>query len=125
MARWTITYLDHTIGATYLFVSSNTSKPGHLWLSWSYFRPTVTPIYRTVRGKLIRCGNRYVWDTPTIVEQQEEGDTMIHGFLLEGLVPESTIWYYLHEPQPPSEWECQSILHRVELLRVGAPGTYL
>jgi len=125
MARWTITFLEHTIGPTYIFVSSNTSKPGHLTVTWSYIRPARDIIYRTVRGKLIRCGYRYTWTTPHLVEQQEEGDTMIHGFLLEGLIPESTIFYYQHEPQPPSEWECQGSLHILHTLRVAPPGTYL
>lgn len=125
MARWTITYLAHEIGTTYIFVSSNTSKPGHLTVSWSYHRPGREIIYRTVRGKLIRCGYRYIWDTPNLVEQQEEGDTMIHGFLLENLVPDSDIWYYQHEAQPPSEWECQGSLHMLHTLYVGAPGAYL
>ncbi len=125
MARWTITYLDHTIGATYIFISSNTSKPGHLTVSWSYTRPGREIIYRTVRGKLIRCGYRYIWNTPHLVEQQEEGDTMIHGFLLKNLTPESDIWYYQHEPQPPSEWECQGGLHLLHTLEVTPPVTYL
>ncbi len=125
MARWTITYLHHQIRATQIFISSNTSKPGHLWVSWSYTRPARDVIYRTVRGKLIRCGYKYKWDTPSLVEQQEEGDTMIHGFLLDHLTPDSTIFYYAHEAQPPSEWECQGALHILHTLALAPPSTYL
>lgn len=125
MARWTLVMLEHEIAATTLYVITNTTQLGHLWMSWAYSRPHVTPIYRTVRGKMIFCGNRYIWDTPTLVEQIEEGDTWTHTFYLQGLTPEANLWYYLHEAQPPSEWECQGPLTLVRLLAVGQPGSYL
>jgi len=125
MARWTLQFLQHIITATTLLVIVNTSKLGHLTMSWSYTRPGRDIIYRTVRGKLIRCGYKYRWNTPNTVDQIEEGDTWTHTFYLTGLISESRLWYYLHEPQPPSEWECQGGLQMVDLLHAGPSGSYL
>lgn len=125
MPRWTLQMLQHIITATTLRVITNTSRQDHLYLSWSYTRPARELIYRTVRGKLIRCGYKYKWDTPITIEQIEAGDTWTHTFFLQGLIPESRLWYYLHAPCPPSEWETQGPLQMVDLLHAGPACSYL
>ncbi len=125
MARWTLTSLIHIPTATSLRVGATTNKEDHLWMSWSYTRPGRTPIYRTVRGKMIFCGYKYVWDTPAVEEQTAAGDTLGHIFYLTNLVSESRIWYYLHAPNPPSEWETQGGLQFVDLIHAAPPGSYL
>lgn len=125
MPRWTLQMLTHIVTATTLRVITNTSRQDHLFLSWSYTRPATELIYRTVRGKLIRCGYKYIWDTPTTVEQIEDGATWTHTFYLTNLVAGSRLWYYLHAPCPPSEWETQGPLQMIDLLHAGPPGSYL
>lgn len=125
MPRWTLNSLKHVPMPTTLRVEATTTKAAHVWMTWSYLRPDRDIIYRTVRGKMIRCGYKFIWYEPHLVEQIQEGDTFAHIFLHTGLIPGSRIFYYLHSPVEGSEWECQGPLQIVYLLEVGAPGTYL
>ena len=120
MARWVLTTLEHEPGWSDLRVAATTNVVDHLWLTWDYTRPADQPIYRTVRGQLIFCGYKYIWTNPHIAEQRHSGDTIIHFFHLTNLLYESSIWYYLHAPNPAPLLETQGPLMHVLLLRAPA-----
>lgn len=117
MARWTIVGTGHEPGLNSLRVIASTSVPDHIYMSWAPYRPIQQEIWRRVRGKLIFCGYKYIWDTPTTVQQQPEGDTLAHWFYLTNLEAGSEVWYYLHAPNPPSLYETQGPLMHVHLLK--------
>ncbi|GAH66701.1 unnamed protein product, partial [marine sediment metagenome] len=100
---------------TSLRVVATTNLFDHLFMAWSYYRPSRTPIYRTIRGLRVHCGYKYVWDTPFITEQNESGDTFLHTFDSSDLTPATTIWYYLFAPEGPYGSQIQGPLRHVEL----------
>lgn len=121
MTWWILTYLRNDPGDTTLDVAARTSQPDHLFMAWATWKPARHPIYRTVRGKRVLCGYNYIWDTPSIHEQWQPGDTLQHDFALSGLPPGSTIWYYLFAPGGPYGNEIQGPLISVTL-RSTMPG---
>jgi len=121
MSRWTLTSLQHLITTTTLHVLASTSVADHLFMSWALYRPAQHPIWRTVRGKDIFCGYKYIWDTPNLEEQTEPGDTLAHSFYITGIPPGSELWYYLHAPNPPSPYETQGPLMHVLLPEAEMP----
>lgn len=107
MTWWVLTYSKTWPMPTSLRVRVKTNILDRLYMAWSYVKPSRTPIWRVIRGKRVHCGYRYIWDTPTIQEQNEEGETAEHTFDLEGLTPGSTIWYYQFAPDGPYDLEIQ------------------
>jgi len=101
MTWWILTqYLPET---TYNSATMNgyTNFADHLFMSWAYYKPVRQPLFRTIRGKIVRCGFKYIWDTPNLAEQTQPGDTIFHRFRLLNLTPGSTIWYYIWAPDGP------------------------
>jgi len=84
-------------------------------MAWSYTKPSRSPIYIIVRGTYKLCGYKYIWDTPTIVEQLEPSDTITHTHWLPSLLGQSTIYYYLWAPGGPYGLEIQGPLITVRL----------
>lgn len=120
MATWVLTDHDHHPGFTDLLVHSSTNVEDHLYMAWELYRPRQEEIWRTVRGKRIFCGYRYVWDTPHVAEQSQPGDTLAHWFHIDGLPIGSTVWYYLNSPDGPYGRECQGPLMHAHLLTAAA-----
>lgn len=116
MTWWVLSKFSATPGFTTLDVRANTSHEDHLFLAWAYHKPARHPIYRIVRGKRVRCGYKYVWDTPTIAEQVQSGDTLYHRFSLLNLQSNSTIWFYIFAPDGPFGLEIQGPLQHATLL---------
>jgi len=121
MTWWILTYLHNDPGATTLDVAARTNYADHLFMAWATWKPARHPVYRTVRGKRVLCGYKYIWDTPNIHEQWQPGDTLQHDFALSGLAPGATIWYYLFAPNGPYGNEIQGPLISVTL-RSTMPG---
>ncbi len=117
---WIIVGHGEEPGYTDLRVYASTDVEDHLFMAWGLHKPTMREIWRIVRGKRIFCGFNYIWDTPYIAEQTDEGDTLAHRFYISGLPPQSTIWYYLNAPGGPYGLEIQGPLMHVELLRPAA-----
>ncbi len=98
-----------------LSVIATTDKATHVFMAWAYLKPARHPIYRTVRGRRIRCGYKYIWDTPTIENQTTWGKTLQHTFSLTDLTPGATIWYYLFSPNGPYGLQIQGPLSHATL----------
>ena len=125
MTWWVETYLLCAQTGASLAVLAETNLADHLFMSWSYLHPTRHPIFTTIRGVLKPCGYKYIWDTPTIVEQDQAGDTTAHRFYLPALTTPSTIWFYLWAPAGPYGLEIQSPLHRADLAALPPHPDYL
>lgn len=125
MKWWVETFLNTEQDAYSLWVLAKTNYADHLFLSWSYRHPARQPILVVVRGVHKRCGYKYIWDTPNIVEQNTTGDTLVHQFHLTSLEAPSHIWFYLWAPDGPYGLEIQSPLHRADLSPVIAPVPWL
>lgn len=115
MTWWILTDLANFPTSTTLTVKATTQISDHLFMAWSYFEPARHQIYKIVRGVILHCGWKYVWDTPSIADQLEPHDTLQHTWLLAGLTPRTTIWYYLFTPDGPYGLECQGPLVHVSL----------
>lgn len=115
MTWWVLTSSKHFPRPTSLRVLATTNLLDHLFMAWSYYQPSRTPIYRTIRGLRVHCGYKYVWDTPFIAEQTQSGDTFTHTFDLSALTPATTIWYYLFAPGGPGNFQIQGPLQSVKL----------
>lgn len=115
MAWWILTFLQNIPGFDSLAVLAHTNFANHLFMSWAYYKPSRSPVYRTVRGATVLCGYKYTWDTPNISEQLQSGNTFTHSFSLPDLQPASTIWYYLWAPTGPYGAEIQGPLIHVTL----------
>ncbi len=114
---WLILGTGHEIGFTSLHVYASTSTEDHLYMAWALHKPVEREIWRIVRGKRVFCGIKYIWDTPYIAEQSQEGDTLFHSFYISGLPALRSVWYYLNAPAGPYGYEIQGPLMHVELLR--------
>ncbi|GAI50392.1 unnamed protein product, partial [marine sediment metagenome] len=114
---WIILGLGLEIDFTSLRVFASTDVEDHLYMAWATWPPTEREIWRIVRGKRVFCGIKYIWDSPNIAEQTDEGDTLMHRFYLPGLPTMSTIYWYLNAPGGPYGLEIQGPLTRTELLR--------
>lgn len=110
MTWWALT--QHAPDATFnsLTLRSNTNNPAHCFASWAYHKPARHRLYKTVRGKLIPCGYRYIWDSPNVAEQTQPGDTLFHRINLTDLSLGATIWYYVWAPEGPAGLNCQGPL---------------
>lgn len=102
MPWWLLSYLRHIIDPPNLTSITRTHQPGHLFMMWSYIKPTRIPIWRRVRGTSKFCGFFYRWTDSHIQEQVEEGETLDHTVNLTDLIPNVFIYYYLFSP--PDEW---------------------
>lgn len=91
-------------------VACVTSDADHVYVAYAPWRPARHPIYRTFRGRTHLCGYQYIWDTPTIAEQTEPGDTLQHTINLAPLTPETTYWAYVFAPDGPYGLEIQGPL---------------
>jgi len=118
---WVLTDQETVPFATALQVNATTNVADHLFMAWEYYKPARHPIYKTVRGLLVLCGYKWVWDTPQIAEQELDGDTIDHTFNLPDLKPASTIWFYLFAPDGPYGLEIQGPLTSVTLPAAGPP----
>ncbi len=120
---WIIVGQGIEVGFTWLRIFSSTDVEDHLYMAWATWPPTQREIWRTVRGVRIFCGIKYIWDTPNICEQAEEGDTLIHRFYISGLPTMSTIYWYLNAPGGPYGLEIQGPLQHTDLLQLPAWST--
>ncbi|MBA7615766.1 hypothetical protein ES703_23052 [subsurface metagenome] len=123
MTWWTIVGTGHEPGFTHLRVHASTSAEDHLYMAWATYRPTQQEIWRTVRGKSVFCGYKYIWDTPNVAEQTQQGDTLFHSFYISGIEAGSEVWYYLNAPYGPTDREIQGPLMHVHLLKPAAWST--
>lgn len=110
MTWWTLTWLKSYIKPTSLRVACTTNYADHLFLAWSNHRPKRSAILRTIRGRLVRCGYIYYWDTPHIIEQSQHGDTIRHDFQFPTLWPGSLVCYYIFAPGGPYGLQIQGPL---------------
>lgn len=101
MVWWTLSAVRNWRGRTTIFTRASTNNADHLFMAWSHFKPSRNPVFKTVRGKVLQCGFRYIWDTPNITEQLEYGDTFTHSFQLTAIPPEAHTWYHLFAPFGP------------------------
>ncbi len=113
MTWWVLTYLDNNRSQNSLTALAKTNHPAHLFMAWSTIKPASTPVYRSIRGKLIECGRKYVWNTPHLVEQSQSLDTFTHTFTTTPLQPHDHVWYFLFSPKLLYERFCQSPLIHV------------
>lgn len=72
-----------------------TDIPSHLWLRWTTIPPRIhkKPVLR--RGMWLNDDVRFCFDVYNDLEQQEEGDTLIHTFVMSPCVSFRQFWYYL------------------------------
>jgi len=109
---WTLTLLLHLRTSTTLHVWTTTNVPCHQFMSWSHYEPAKHLVTRVIRGLIVNCGYRYVWDTPTVEEQREPGNTYIHSFRLINLHTWQHVWLYHWTPIGPYGRQCQGpLLH--------------
>ncbi|MBA7569736.1 hypothetical protein ES708_11477 [subsurface metagenome] len=120
---WIIVGQGIEVGFTWLRIFSSTDVPDHLYIAWATWPPTQREIWKVVRGVRIFCGIKYIWDTPNICEQAEEGDTLIHRFFISGIPTMSRIWWYLNAPGGPYGLEIQGPLQTTDLLKLPAWST--
>jgi len=113
MTWWVLTYLDNHRAQTSLFTWAATNQQDHLFMKWSRYKPSRSPIYRNVRGARVHCGYNYIWDTPNLTEQNESGNTFHHTFRLADLPPSHHVWYYLFAFPGPYALEIQGPLIHV------------
>ena len=112
---WALTSQDTLPTHDTLTVVATTSSPGHLWMFWAYDKPSRHPVHKTIRGKRILCGYKYIWDTPYLTEHSDYGPTLSHTFVATNLLANSTIWFYLCEPGGPYGLQIQGPLTSVTL----------
>ncbi|GAI81679.1 unnamed protein product, partial [marine sediment metagenome] len=110
-------------GFTWLRIFASTDVEDHLYMAWATYPPVEREIWRIVRGVRVFCGIKYIWDTPNIAEQTDEGDTLVHRFYISGIPAMSTIYWYLNAPGGPYGLEIQGPLQITELLRLPAWST--
>lgn len=122
---WTVTYLNNDRAATTLTTLAETNHPAHLWMAWATWKPTMRPIYRTVRGKRVFCGYTYVWDTPNLTEQLQSLHTFEHTFKLNSLRSLDHIWYYLFSYREDWDRYCQGPLIHVPPMPPGKAAYYV
>lgn len=120
---WILVGQGIEVGFTWLRIFASTDVEDHLYMAWATWPPTQREIWRIVRGVRIFCGIKYIWDTPNISEQAEEGDTLIHRFFISGLPTMATIWWYLNAPGGPYGLEIQGPLQHTDLLQLPAWST--
>lgn len=113
MDWWAVTYLDNNRSLHDLHVLAATNHPAHLFMAWAKVPPARRPRYVNIRGKSVRCGWTYIWDTPTIVEQAQALDTFEHLFPSFQLASTDHVWYYLFSTRTPAYRACQSFLYHV------------
>ncbi|GAH65536.1 unnamed protein product, partial [marine sediment metagenome] len=110
MSWWVQTWYQQLRDFQNLRTWSQTNFTTHLLMKWAYIKPARTPIYRVLRGKIVFCGYRYVWDSPNLAEQIETGDTINHTFHLTEIDPSQYVWYYTFSPIGPYGLEVQGPL---------------
>lgn len=110
MTWWVLTRLYNARHRTALYTAARTNVPDHLFMAWAHHKPTRHPVWKTIRGKRTQCGFRWIWDTPNITEQSQDGDTLQHSFHLADLPPTAHTWYYLFAPDGPYGREIQGPL---------------
>ena len=78
-----------------ILVTVTTDIPAHLWIRWTDAEPWMhrKPVLR--RGLWIKDDLRFCFDVYTDTEQLEEGDTLIHRFLLPAWAVDMDRWMYL------------------------------
>lgn len=113
MSWWTLTYNDWTRSLHHLFVVTRTNHPAHLIMAWSRHAPARQPIYRSVRGTRVFCGWKYIWNTPSLTEQNEPGATFYHTFGPISLASTDHVWYLLSSTRTLYERYCQSALFHI------------
>lgn len=121
MTWWALNYLANTRSWNELYTVAGTTQDDHLYMAWAKHKPSRHAIWRNVRGKQVFCGWQYIWDTPTILEQNRPGDTPWHYFLIQQLQPEDHIWYYLYAPDGPYGREIQGPLVHIPPPEVPVP----
>lgn len=113
MSVWVLTFLKNSRSYSTLVTWATTNTRHHFFMAWSRYKPTKKLIWKTVRGKVILCGWRWVWDTPNIDEQLLPGDTHQHNWRFIHLAPDDHFWYYLFTRDGPYGQEIQGPLVHV------------
>lgn len=119
MTWWTLRSMYLGPGFNSAALNCVTSAPDHLYVAFAPWMPMRQVITRRYRGIDRACGYWYIWDTPTIVEQQLPGDTDFHLFLLSDLTPNTTYWGYMFAPDGPYGQEIQGPLFHFTTTAVG------
>jgi len=107
---WTL--IDASVDSLYaaILIHAITNTITHVSIIWSFIKPTRVPIWRIKRGLRIQCGFTYEWTDPTVVEQNEDGNTLNHSFDVPGLIPSDTVWFYVFNLYGDPARECQGPL---------------
>lgn len=113
MGWWVLTFLENFRTLHHLNVLAGTNRPTHLTMAWARHAPARQAVYRTVRGKRVFCGWKYIWDTPNLTEQLQPGTTYDHTFGPLSLASMDHVWYVLHSPGIAPGTFCQSPLIHV------------
>lgn len=125
MTWWVLSLLYNSRAWTTLYTLAWTNREAHLFMAWANYKPARHKVYKNVRGAMIHCGYRWIWDTPNLTEQSEPGDTYTHTFRLAALGPPDHIWYYLFSPAPDLTRECQGPLIHIEPPEIPMPSARL
>lgn len=115
MTWWVLTESQPVATYNSLTLRAFTNVPDHLFVSYHYTKPARTPIYRTVRGREILCGFRYLWGMPHVSEQIQPGDTLYHRFNLTKLPRRADVWYFMWAPDGPFGKQIQGPLQHYVL----------
>ncbi len=87
--------IEYLVTPDGILVTVTTDIPAHLWIRWTDAEPWMhrKPVLR--RGLWIKDDLRFCFDVYTDTEQLEEGDTLIHHFLLPAWAVDMDRWMYL------------------------------
>lgn len=79
---WALEDIQQTITATGYIIVTKTDVACHMWLRWTLKPPQKHPKAVTVRGLTKMTDARFCFVAFCDVEQEEEGDTLTHTFIL-------------------------------------------
>ena len=87
--------IEYVVTPDGIMVIVTTDIPAHLWIRWTDAEPWMhrKPVLR--RGIWIKDDLRFCFDVYTDTEQLEDGDTLIHTFLLPLWATDMDRWMYL------------------------------
>jgi len=94
--RWLQTGFTHSPLYNAWCVLATTDAPCHLWLRWTTWQPRRHPRARVLRGLPVIGDVYYCFVGYYDIEQQQDGDTLVHSFCVPWLPSMALIHYYLH-----------------------------
>lgn len=124
--RPVITLYEPPLCAPQSRVYTQTDSKHHLFLIWTFTKPTEHPRYRYVRGAVIPCGVTYTWFDTRCVEQGESGKTNHHSFLLGPLFGGTVVYYFITKSCEPKvgQWQTPKIKGIITSPVPGSAGCY-